>query len=272
MTVSSDLDLLVIYEASGSALSNSKRPISAPIYFARLAQTMVSWLSTATAEGVLYPVDLRLRPEGKAGSIATSLDRLKTYFVHDAWVWEKLALTKARFIAGDKCLKKNLNLTIHEIVNQPHQRKVIVSAVSGMLNRIRKTQKKKSAWHLRLRDGGLVDLDLLIQAMRLEHGNLFENTGQSPSDILERLLAFKEIKTSDSTELLDATSVLNDIHQFMRLTFGDATHVTNHLPPRLLTFMLIQMDLADENQLSILLEKSIDQVRKQMLAYIRMKK
>ena len=89
-----------------SAISNSKRPISAPIYFARLAQTMVSWLSTATAEGVLYPVDLRLRPEGKAGSIATSIERLETYFAHDAWVWEKLALTKTRFIAGDACLCK----------------------------------------------------------------------------------------------------------------------------------------------------------------------
>ena len=65
MTVSSDLDLLVIYEAPESATSNSKRPMGAPIYFARLAQTMVSWLSTATAEGVLYPVDLRLRRKAK---------------------------------------------------------------------------------------------------------------------------------------------------------------------------------------------------------------
>ena len=146
---------------------------------------MVSWLSTATAEGVLYPVDLRLRPEGKAGSIATSIDRLETYFAHDAWVWEKLALTKTRFIAGDACLAKKLNSAIHKIVNQPHQRAVVSAAVGGMLNRIRKLQSKKSTWHLRARDGGLVDLDLLIQAMRLEHGNLFDNTGQSPSDILD---------------------------------------------------------------------------------------
>ena len=60
-----------------------------------------------------------------------------------------------------------------------------------MLNRIRKI-RKKSIWHLRTRDGGLFDLDLLIQAMRLEHGNLFNDTGQSPSDILDRLVAVKE--------------------------------------------------------------------------------
>ena len=257
MTVSSDLDLLVIYEASGSALSNSKRPISAPIYFARLAQTMVSWLSTATAEGVLYPVDLRLRPEGKAGSIATSIDRLETYFAHDAWVWEKLALTKTRFIAGDACLAKKLNSAIHKIVNQPHQRAVVSAAVGGMLNRIRKLQSKKSTWHLRARDGGLVDLDLLIQAMRLEHGNLFDDTGQSPSDILDRLVATKKITSHNFTELQDAISLFNEVHQCIRLTFGDATQVPNNLPPRLLTFMLIRMDLTDEEQLAFLLKKSL---------------
>ena len=272
MTVSSDLDLLVIYKASEFALSNGKRPISAPIYFARLAQTMVSWLSTATAEGVLYPVDLRLRPEGKAGSIATSIDRFETYFAHDAWVWEKLALTKTRFIAGDACLAKKLNSAIHKIVNQPHQRAVVSAAVDSMLNRIRKLQSKKSTWHLRARDGGLVDLDLLIQAMRLEHGNLFDDTGQAPSEILDRLVEAKKITSNNFTELQDAISLFNEVHQCIRLTFGDATQVPNNLPPRLLTFMLIRMDLTDEEQLAFLLKKSLGQVSNQLLTYVGIKK
>jgi len=121
MTVSSDLDLLFIYDAPDTALSAGKRQINAPTYFARLAQTMVSWLSTATAEGVLYPVDLRLRPEGEAGAIATSLNRLETYFAGDAWIWEKLALAKARPIAGDADLTEKLHVAIHAIVNQPHE-------------------------------------------------------------------------------------------------------------------------------------------------------
>ena len=271
MTVSSDLDLLVIYKASKLTTSNSDRPISAPIYYARLAQTMVSWLSTATAEGVLYPVDLRLRPEGKAGSIATSIDRFETYFAHDAWVWEKLALTKARFIAGDAILAKQLDAVIQKIVNKSHDRAVVGKAVGSMLNRIRKLQNKKSKWNLRARDGGLVDLDLLIQAMRLEHGNLFDNTGQSPSDILDRLFAVKKITSPDFTELQDAISLFNEIHQCIRLTFGDDTHVPDHPPSRLLTFMLIRMDLADEDQLALLLQKALDQVRNHLLAYIGIK-
>ena len=141
MTVSSDLDILFVYDASEAALSDGKRPINASTYFARLAQTMVSWLSTATAEGVLYPVDLRLRPEGEAGSIATSLDRLETYFAGDAWIWEKLALAKAQPIAGDAELTKKLHLAIHAIVNQPHDHSLIGPAISNMLVRIRKVRK-----------------------------------------------------------------------------------------------------------------------------------
>ena len=94
-------------------------------------------------------------------------------------MWEKLALTK-HGLSPATCLAKKLNSAIHKIVNRPHQRAVVSAAVGGMLNRIRKLQSKKSTWHLRARDGGLVDLDLLIQAMRLEHGNLFDDTGQSP--------------------------------------------------------------------------------------------
>ncbi len=271
MTVCSDLDLLIIYEASGSALSSGKRPIGAPIYFARLAQTMVSWLCTATAEGVLYPVDLRLRPEGKAGSIATSLDRFETYFENDAWVWEKLALTKTRFIAGDARLAEKLGVVIHRIVNQSHERDVVSKAVGSMLNRIHKSQNEHSRWHLRARNGGLVDLDLFIQAMRLVHGDLFSHTGQSPLDILDRLLAVKKISSSDFAELRVAINLFNEIHQCMRLTFGNATHVPNTLPGRLRTFILARIDVADEDQLALLLKESLNQVQNQLLTFVGVK-
>ena len=89
--------------------------------------------------------------------------------------------------------------------------------------------RAKNQLLLRARDGGLVDLDLLIQAMRLEHGNLFDDTGQSPLDILDRLVAAKKITSPNFTELQDAISLFNEVHQCIRLTFGDATQV-NHLP------------------------------------------
>ena len=242
------------------ALSDGKRPINAPTYFARLAQTMVSWLSTATAEGVLYPVDLRLRPEGEAGAIATSLDRLKTYFAADAWIWEKLALAKARPIAGDADLTEKLHLAIHAIVNQPHDHSLIGPAIDNMLVRIRKVRKGKSKWHLRARDGGLVELDLLIQGMRLQHGDLFDQTGQSIAAILAQLKTSGKINANHAEALQDADRLFSEIHQCLRLTFGNAASVPDQLPPPLQQFMLARMDLADEQQLTLLLETTLETV------------
>ncbi|MGB2073453.1 MAG: hypothetical protein ACPHX7_09460, partial [Candidatus Puniceispirillaceae bacterium] len=225
MTVCSDLDLLFVYDTPQTTLSDGKRPINASTYFARLAQTMVSWLSTATAEGVLYPVDLRLRPEGEAGSIATSLDRLENYFASDAWIWEKLALAKAQPIAGDADLTKKLQLAIHAIVNQPHDHSLIGPAIGNMLVRIRKVRKGKSKWHLRARDGGLVELDLLMQGMRLQHGYLFDQTGQSIAAILAQLKTSGKINANHAEALQDADQLFNEIHQCLRLTFGNAASV-----------------------------------------------
>jgi len=260
MTVSSDLDLLFVYDAPENALSDGKRPINAPTYFARLAQTMVSWLSTATAEGVLYPVDLRLRPEGEAGAIATSLDRLKTYFAADAWIWEKLALAKARPIAGNADLTEKLHLAIHAIVNQPHDHSLIGPAIDNMLVRIRKVRKGKSKWHLRARDGGLVELDLLIQGMRLQHGDLFDQTGQSIAAILAQLEISGKINANHAEALQDADRLLSEIHQCLRLTFGNAALVPDQLPLPLQQFMLTRMDLADEQQLTLQLETTLETV------------
>ena len=260
MTVSSDLDLLFVYDAPETALSDGKRPINAPTYFARLAQTMVSWLSTATAEGVLYPVDLRLRPEGEAGAIATSLDRLKTYFAADAWIWEKLALAKARPIAGNADLTEKLHLAIHAIVNQPHDNSLIGPAIDNMLVRIRKVRKGKSKWHLRARDGGLVELDLLIQGMRLQHGDLFDQTGQSIAAILAQLEISGKINANHAEALQDADRLLSEIHQCLRLTFGNAALVPDQLPSPLQQFMLARMDLADEQQLTLQLETTLETV------------
>jgi glutamate-ammonia-ligase adenylyltransferase len=260
MTVSSDLDLLFVYDAPENALSDGKRPINAPTYFARLAQTMVSWLSTATAEGVLYPVDLRLRPEGEAGAIATSLDRLKTYFAADAWIWEKLALAKARPIAGNADLTEKLHLAIHAIVNQPHDNSLIGPAIDNMLVRIRKVRKGKSKWHLRARDGGLVELDLLIQGMRLQHGDLFDQSGQSIAAILAKLEISGKINANHAEALQDADRLLSEIHQCLRLTFGNAALVPDQLPSPLQQFMLARMDLADEQQLTLQLETTLETV------------
>ena len=100
MTVSSDLDLIVIYDAEGAEASHGRRPLAPTVYYARLTQALISALSAPTAEGILYKVDMRLRPSGRQGPLATTLAAFRRYHAEDAWTWEHMALTRARIVAG----------------------------------------------------------------------------------------------------------------------------------------------------------------------------
>ena len=100
MTATSDLDLIVIYDAEGAEASEGRRPLAVSAYYARLTQALIAALSAPMTEGVLYKVDMRLRPSGQQGPLATSLAAFQRYQAEDAWTWEHMALTRARVIAG----------------------------------------------------------------------------------------------------------------------------------------------------------------------------
>ncbi|MCC7319846.1 MAG: glutamine-synthetase adenylyltransferase [Rubellimicrobium sp.] len=104
LTATSDLDLIVIYDAGGEAQSGGPRPLPAGSYYARLTQALVTALSAPTAEGRLYAVDMRLRPSGRQGPVATALAAFRAYQETEAWTWEHLALTRARPVAGEAAL------------------------------------------------------------------------------------------------------------------------------------------------------------------------
>ncbi|WP_134726064.1 putative nucleotidyltransferase substrate binding domain-containing protein [Paracoccus luteus] len=96
----SDLDLIVIYDAAGDDGSAGPRPLASRPYFARLTQSLVTALSAPTAAGRLYEVDMRLRPSGRQGPVATSVGSFRAYQMDEAWTWEHLALTRARVVAA----------------------------------------------------------------------------------------------------------------------------------------------------------------------------
>ena len=102
LTATSDLDLVFVWDAPAGASSNGiedgRRTLAASSYFTRLAQTLANWLGGATGEGKLFTIDLRLRPDGEKSGLAPSLARLTAYYRDEAWLWEKLALGKARLV------------------------------------------------------------------------------------------------------------------------------------------------------------------------------
>src|SRR5690606_24464576 len=109
MTAASDLDLILVYDFDGAVQqSDGARPLAPSQYFARLTQRLISALSSPTAEGALYEVDMRLRPSGQKGPVATQLSSFEHYQEDEAWTWEHRALTCVRVISGPPELRAHV--------------------------------------------------------------------------------------------------------------------------------------------------------------------
>src|SRR5690606_8653121 len=119
VTAASDLDLILIYEHPDDAVSDGTRPLDPSQYYARLTQRLVSALSAPTSEGTLYEVDLRLRPSGRAGLLATRLKAFRSYQATEAWTWEHMALTRARAVAADEGFRGDVEQAVADVLTLP---------------------------------------------------------------------------------------------------------------------------------------------------------
>ena len=264
LTATSDLDILFVYDAPDVARSDGSRQLDAASYCIRLTQTFVSWMTTQSAEGVLYDIDLRLRPEGSAGAVATPLDRLAHYIDTDIWLWEKLALTKARFVAGDAKLSKPAMDIIHNAINQAHEHDAVMASIADMQTRMAATRKDASKWQLRLQPGGLGDLDLLIQGLRLMYGQHFHDSGLTPAGILTTLADKGLIDSHDAQALADAHMVMGNAQHALRLSTQSAQMVDDDMPAALGQFLSRWLDAPDINQVAIKLDEMRAVVREIM--------
>jgi glutamate-ammonia-ligase adenylyltransferase len=170
MSAASDLDLIVIYDADPEVSSDGERPLYAAQYYARVCQQLINALTAPTAEGKLYEVDMRLRPSGNAGPIATSLASFVAYQESEAWTWEHMALTRARLIAGPDDLKAQVGKAISETLLRPRDKAKIAADVAGMRARIAKEHASSNPWELKHVRGGLVDIEFICQYLQLVHG------------------------------------------------------------------------------------------------------
>ncbi len=169
MTLSSDLDLLVIYAAPNNALSSGTRALSAPEYFAKFTAALSNALTAPTSFGLLYPLDLRLRPSGHAGPLATSLEAFTQYQLNSAWTWEQMALCKARFVAGDEQLGTKISLIKQNTLARPRDALRLRQDVLEMRALIDKAHKADTIFEVKYSRGGLVDLDFIAEYLLLKH-------------------------------------------------------------------------------------------------------
>ncbi|MBI6629830.1 [protein-PII] uridylyltransferase family protein [Pontibaca salina] len=166
----SDLDLIVIYDPGDAEASDGPRPLAARTYYARLTQALITALSAPMAQGRLYEVDMRLRPSGNQGPVATSWSSFRDYQQTEAWVWEHLALTRARVLAGPEALCAEIETFRRALIARPRQAGAVLPEVAAMRVRLAAAKPASNLWNAKDGAGRLLDIELLAQAGALLAG------------------------------------------------------------------------------------------------------
>ncbi|MCK9552325.1 bifunctional [glutamine synthetase] adenylyltransferase/[glutamine synthetase]-adenylyl-L-tyrosine phosphorylase [Aquamicrobium sp.] len=164
LTAGSDVDLILLYDHDPEAEeSDGDKPLAPAHYYTRLTQRLIAAVSAPTAEGVLYELDLRLRPSGNKGPVATHMDAFRKYQRQEAWVWEQMALTRARAVAGDRQLCADIAAEVADILAQPREAAKVRDEALKMRRMIDEEKPPRDLWDIKLIPGGLIDLEFISQ-------------------------------------------------------------------------------------------------------------
>ncbi len=224
MSATSDLDLIFVYDIpAGLEISDGPQPLSPIQYYTRLSAKIVTALTALTNEGALYEVDMRLRPSGRAGPLANSLDAFRAYQEQSAWTWEHLALTRARVIHGPAALAAQLENIVAATLRRPRDAAALVRDVADMRDRIAGHMPPKSAWDFKHLPGGLFDIDFVAQYLALRHASVHPAIlDPHPAEMLRRAATLGLIDKTDAETLVGARTLFSDVQSLLRLTLdGD---------------------------------------------------
>ncbi len=249
MTAGSDLDLILLYDYRGEEpQSDGRRPLPASQYYIRLTQRLVAALSAPTAEGKLYEVDMRLRPSGRAGPLATHLDGFAAYQSEEAWTWEHMALTRARVISGPEAFARRIDTVIARILATPRDEAKLKADIVDMRERIQREKGSKDPWDIKLVRGGLVDVEFIAQYLQLAHGP--ENPEILSQNTATALAACRKVgflSGADAGILEPACELYHALTQVLRLCLDGP--FDPKAAPRGLDHLLCQVaDLPDLNR------------------------
>lgn len=167
LTHASDLDIIYLFTGEAGAESDGRRPLGATHYFNRLAQRVSAALSVPTAEGSLYEVDTRLRPQGAQGPLAVSIGSFARYQQESAWTWEHMALTRARALYGPDQAREQLCEAISDVLRAPRDGVQLAEDVLKMRAEMAAHKQPNGALDAKLARGGLVDLEFVVHFVQL---------------------------------------------------------------------------------------------------------
>ena len=171
----SDLDLVFLHDSDEKGKTTGPKKIDNRMFFARLGQRMIHMLNTRTGSGMLYEVDMRLRPSGASGLLVSDLESFADYQREQAWTWEHQALVRARAVAGDPGLMASFNEIRREVLCSPRDAQKLQAEVTDMRERMRSEMGSKRAdrFHLKQDAGGMADIEFIVQYLVLRYAHKF---------------------------------------------------------------------------------------------------
>ncbi|MQY41196.1 bifunctional [glutamine synthetase] adenylyltransferase/[glutamine synthetase]-adenylyl-L-tyrosine phosphorylase [Epibacterium sp. SM1969] len=213
MNAKSDLDLIVIYDPADQESSDGKRPLASRAYYARLTQALITALTAPMAQGRLYEVDMRLRPSGTQGPVATSLAAFDNYQNTQAWVWEHLALVRARPLAGDTELMRDIAAIRSDVLQAPKETGKILHDVAEMRARLAAAKPPAGPLDVKNGAGRMVDIELMSQAGALLSGH--DSTGLAAG--LEAGVEAGILNVAQAATLKDSYRLYREVQMAARL-------------------------------------------------------
>lgn len=226
MTAASDLDMVLIYDYSDEKPeSDGRRPLHAAQYYARVSQRLISALTVSTRRGGLYEVDMRLRPSGRQGPVASRLSSFRDYQMTEAETWEHMALSRARKVAGDTSLAGDIEAVITSIITRERDAKKLAAEVLSMRQLIAQEKGEDNPWDLKLAAGGIIDLEFIIQFLLLRDSRanreLHPLMFSAPEQIFALSSKTGSLKAAHADVLVTAYTTFSSLTQIMRLSTGE---------------------------------------------------
>lgn len=213
LNFSSDVDLIYFYGSDLGELSAPKKQSKdASIstvhgFFCKLVEKLSRFLSERSPGGFLYRVDLELRPEGKSGTLANSLEAMESYYENFGASWEKQAMIKAKHLSGDETLTQSLLKMLRPFIYPKTSDFRMLSSIQEMKRRLEASLQSSSVqgYHVKLGRGGIRELEFFVQSLQLLYGGRHpELQTQNTLTALTKLKELKFISEGSHKELTQA--------------------------------------------------------------------
>ena len=231
MMAGSDLDMMLIYDHPETTIQSSAKPPARPLassqWFIRAVHAYVAAVTAPDAEGPLYAVDMRLRPSGNKGPVAVSLAGFERYHgpagatEGGAWTWERMALTRARVIAGPPKLRRRIEAAINAAITSAGSPSKIRADAAAMRARLLRDLPPTGPWDVKLRPGGQLEVEFIAQTLQLVHAATIP-TSPTTREALARLRDAAILPEADAELLIRADRIWRTIQGMLRITYGRA--------------------------------------------------